>query len=166
MRNLLYSRTLSVRANALVLLALSSSVAGCGYKSASPSWSLMGNSKPVTETGSLREQSWSEAPRPHNRWAGGQNHHYPAANGRYTYDGRPDARTYERRYAPPPRWQAPTKTTRPLPHHKPSPDRVVVRHGDTLYAISRQTGVSVSQLFALNNLATDKIYPGQSIRLR
>ncbi len=46
-------------------------------------------------------------------------------------------------------------------------DRYVVRVGDTLYAISRQTGVSIERLVSLNQLATsNSISAGQQLRLR
>ena len=46
-------------------------------------------------------------------------------------------------------------------------DRYVVRVGDTLYAISRQTGVSIERLVSLNQLATsNSINAGQQLRLR
>lgn len=46
-------------------------------------------------------------------------------------------------------------------------DRYVVRVGDTLYAISRQTGVSIERLVSLNQLdAANSINAGQQLRLR
>ncbi|SEA40142.1 LysM repeat-containing protein [Thiothrix caldifontis] len=46
-------------------------------------------------------------------------------------------------------------------------DRYVVRVGDTLYAISRQTGVSIERLVSLNQLtASNSINAGQQLRLR
>ena len=46
-------------------------------------------------------------------------------------------------------------------------DRYVVRVGDTLYAISRQTGVSIERLVSLNQLtASNNINAGQQLRLR
>ncbi|OQX04442.1 MAG: hypothetical protein BWK73_36165 [Thiothrix lacustris] len=46
-------------------------------------------------------------------------------------------------------------------------DRYVVRVGDTLYAISRQTGVSIERLVSLNQLtAPTSINAGQQLRLR
>lgn len=46
-------------------------------------------------------------------------------------------------------------------------DRYVVRVGDTLYAISRKTGVSIERLASLNQLAaSNRINAGQQLRLR
>jgi len=46
-------------------------------------------------------------------------------------------------------------------------DRYVVRVGDTLYAISRQTGVSIERLVSLNQLtASNSINAGQQLKLR
>jgi LysM repeat protein len=46
-------------------------------------------------------------------------------------------------------------------------DRYVVRVGDTLYAISRQTGVSIERLASLNQLAaSSNINAGQQLKLR
>ncbi len=45
------------------------------------------------------------------------------------------------------------------------PDRYVVRHGDTLYAIARRFGVSVPSLKAINALDDATIHPGDVLRL-
>lgn len=46
-------------------------------------------------------------------------------------------------------------------------DQYVVRVGDTLYAIARQTGVSIERLVSLNQLTTsNNINAGQPLRLR
>ncbi|UOG92895.1 MAG: LysM peptidoglycan-binding domain-containing protein [Candidatus Thiothrix sulfatifontis] len=46
-------------------------------------------------------------------------------------------------------------------------DRYVVKVGETLYAISRQTGVSIERLVSLNQLtASNNINAGQQLRLR
>ncbi|EYB67336.1 peptidoglycan-binding LysM [Deinococcus phoenicis] len=42
---------------------------------------------------------------------------------------------------------------------------VKVQQGDTLYGIARRSGVSVSQLKALNGLKTNTIRPGQTLRV-
>ena len=41
-----------------------------------------------------------------------------------------------------------------------------VKQGDTLYGISRKQGVTVAQIKKLNNLSSDNLRVGQSLRLR
>ena len=63
----------------------------------------------------------------------------------------------------------PTEVTLPtnIVQSGASVDRYVVRVGDTLYAISRQTGVSIERLVSLNQLAaSNSINAGQQLRLR
>lgn len=47
----------------------------------------------------------------------------------------------------------------------PGPTTYVVRAGDTLFRISRESGVSVAELRRLNGLADDRIAVGQTLRL-
>lgn len=54
----------------------------------------------------------------------------------------------------------------PAPKAPPRPGTVIVQHGDTLYAISRRTGVPVRNLIALNRLNNDRIYAGQTLVVR
>jgi membrane-bound lytic murein transglycosylase D len=56
---------------------------------------------------------------------------------------------------------APTASSPPAPGAK----TYQVRRGDTLVAISRRTGVSVSELRRRNGIARDRIYPGQTLSL-
>ncbi len=59
----------------------------------------------------------------------------------------------------------PNNTSNPRTTAKPN-QTVVVKQGDTLYAISRRTGVAPQDLAAWNRLTASKtIYPGQVLRL-
>lgn len=54
----------------------------------------------------------------------------------------------------------------PAPAAAPAPQTYTVKSGDSLWAISSKTGVSLGTLYSLNNLsASSIIYPGQVIKL-
>lgn len=62
-------------------------------------------------------------------------------------------------YGTPQQYEQPT-------HHRQTQQTVVVKQGDTLYAISRRTGVAPQDLAAWNRLTASKtIYPDQVLRL-
>jgi LysM repeat protein len=56
-------------------------------------------------------------------------------------------------------------TLAPAVSAQPAPTTYVVRPGDTLFRISRATGVSVAELRRLNGLTSDLIETGQALRL-
>jgi LysM repeat protein len=49
---------------------------------------------------------------------------------------------------------------------EPSESAWIVKKGDTLYGISRQSGVSVTDIKALNNLESNTLSIGQQLRLK
>jgi len=163
MRLSFYDRSFSSVLAPILLLSVIGGLAGCGaVRDATPSWSLMGQSDRGVQTGALPKRNWNNAPPPaNNNWA---TQHKPKP---YTYTQSPTGTEYLTPPHPAPRrYQPPIAKAQPAPAPQSPPQSVLVRHGDTLSAISRRTGVSVSQLFALNKLPTDHIYPGQVILLR
>ena len=63
------------------------------------------------------------------------------------------------------RTQAP-RAQAPRPEAPPASRTVTVRDGDTLWSVSRRTGVEVAVVKSLNGLTSDVIQPGQVLRLR
>ncbi len=54
----------------------------------------------------------------------------------------------------------------PPPPTKKKSEFHYVKSGDSLYAIGKRYGVSVESIMKWNNLKSDKIYPGQKLRVR
>lgn len=155
-------RSFSKTAITLGLLVVSGGVTGCGLSESKPSWSLLGNDNAGIQTGSIDNRNWAN--RPPSQEA------VPAHPNTHTYQPRYQPAPIRKSYLPPPAasqayQQAPTQS-RPLPFQRSPQNSILVRRGDTLYAISRRTGISVPQLFAINKLSSEKIYPGQVIFLR
>lgn len=65
--------------------------------------------------------------------------------------------------APPEASGQPSEPVKPRP---PTPVTHIVKPGDTLSSISRQTGTPIEELRKVNNLKDDIIHPGQSLKVR
>ncbi|MFM7180271.1 MAG: LysM peptidoglycan-binding domain-containing protein [Verrucomicrobiales bacterium] len=64
---------------------------------------------------------------------------------------------------------APAPSTQPTEPEKPripTPGTHIVKPGDTLSSISRQTNTPIDELRKVNNLKDDTIHPGQSLKIR
>lgn len=64
---------------------------------------------------------------------------------------------------------APDPSARPAEPEKPrppTPGTHIVKPGDTLSSISRETGTPIDELRRVNNLKDDTIHPGQSLKVR
>ena len=58
-------------------------------------------------------------------------------------------------------------TSRPKPRPKPAakPTYVKVKPGDTLYGLSKRTGVSIAAIKTANGLKSDTIVDGKSLKI-
>lgn len=59
-----------------------------------------------------------------------------------------------------------TTPTEPVKPRPPTPGTHIVKPGDTLSSISRQTNTPIDELRKVNNLKDDVIHPGQSLKVR
>ena len=59
-----------------------------------------------------------------------------------------------------------TQPTEPAKPRPPTPGTHIVKPGDTLSSISRQTNTPIEELRKVNNLKDDVIHPGQSLKVR
>ena len=66
-----------------------------------------------------------------------------------------------------PRRSTASSSSRPKPRPKPAakPTYVTVKPGDTLYGLSKRTGVSIASIKAANGLKSDTIVDGKSLKI-